>query len=64
MTVLELINKLQKVEDKNLNVVVRGMDPTDFYYHNDVEDCGVEEVYLCEDDENETKVFVIDGGVF
>ena len=40
------------------------MDPTDFYYHNEIEDCGVEEVCLDEDDENETKVFVIDGGVF
>ena len=64
MTVQELINKLEKVKNKNLNVVVRGMDPTDYFYHNDIEDCGVEKVYLCEDDEDETKVFVIDGGMF
>lgn len=64
MTVQELINKLQEVKDKNLNVVIRGMDPTDYYYHNDVEGCSVEEVYLSDEDEEETEVFVIDGGCF
>jgi hypothetical protein len=64
MTVQELINKLQEVKDKNLNVVVRGTDPTDYQYNNDVEGCSVEEVYLSDEDEEETTVFVIDGGVF
>jgi hypothetical protein len=64
MTVQELINKLQKVKNKDLEVVVRGTDPTDYEYNNEVESCGVEKVYLDEEDEKETKVFVIDGGVF
>jgi hypothetical protein len=64
MTVQELINKLQKVKNKNLEIVVRGTDPTDYEYNNEVESCGVKKVYLDEEDEKETKVFVIDGGVF
>jgi hypothetical protein len=64
MTVQQLINRLEKVKDKNLNIVVHGVDSTDYEYHNDVEGCGVEKVYLDEDDESKTKVFVIYGGMF
>ena len=45
MTVQELINELQKVENKNLKVVVRGSDPTDFTYYNDVESVERDKVY-------------------
>jgi hypothetical protein len=64
MTVKELIKKLEKVKDKDMDVVVQGIDPTDYIYYNDVDNVGVEKVYLSEDDDEETKVFIIDGGMF
>jgi hypothetical protein len=64
MTVKELIKKLEKVKDKDLEVIVQGIDPTDYIYYNDVDSVGVEKVYLSEDDDEETKVFIIDGGMF
>jgi adenine/guanine phosphoribosyltransferase-like PRPP-binding protein len=64
MTVKELIKKLEKVKDKDLEVIVQGTDPTDYIYYNDVEYTGTNKVYLHEDDTKKTKVFVIDGGMF
>lgn len=64
MTVQQMINRLQRVKDKNLEIVVRGIDPTSWEYHNEVERCGVEKVCLGEGYEKKTKVFVIDGGMF
>jgi hypothetical protein len=64
MTVKELIKKLEKVKDKDMDVIVQGIDPTDYIYYNDVDGVGVEKVYLSEDDDEETKVFIIDGGMF
>jgi hypothetical protein len=64
MTVKELIKKLEKVKDKDMDVIVQGIDPTDYIYYNDVDSVGVEKVYLSEDDDEETKVFIIDGGMF
>jgi len=63
MTVQELINKLNKVKNKELEVVIRGTDPTDWTYNNEIESCEVEKVYF-EDEEEERKCFVIDGGMF
>ena len=63
MTVQELINKLQEVENKNLKVVIRGTDPTDYTYYNDVEGCDCEKVYNEEEDTYRYR-FVIDGGMF
>ena len=63
MTVQELINKLQEVENKNLKVVIKGSDPTDFIYHNDVEGCDREKVYYEEEDMYRYR-FVIYGGMF
>jgi len=37
MTVQELIDQLNQVKNKNLKVVVRGTDPTDWVYHNNLE---------------------------
>jgi hypothetical protein len=37
MTVQELIDELQKVENKNLRVLVQTIDPMDWMYNNDVE---------------------------
>jgi hypothetical protein len=63
MTVQELINRLNKVKDKSVEVIIRGTDPTDWTYNNEIDSCGVEKVYF-EDDEEERKCFVIDGGCF
>ena len=62
MTVKELIEVLEKVENKNLEVIIQTTDPTDWVYRNDVEYTGVEEVLLSDFDEEETEVFIIDGG--
>ena len=62
MTVKELIEVLEKVENKDLEVIIQTTDPTDWVYRNDVEYTGVEEVLLCDFDEEETEVFIIDGG--
>ena len=63
MTVQELIDELQKVENKNLKVVIRGTDPTDWIYNNDVEDCGKSKVYYESSDTYRWR-FVINGGCF
>jgi len=62
MTVQDLINELNKVENKNLKVVVQGCDPTDYTYYNDVEGVGVENVF--DDEIGYRRRFVIDGGMF
>jgi hypothetical protein len=64
MTVQELINDLLTVKDKSIKVIIQGVDPTDYVYYNEIEDCGCDEVLLSEDDDEETKVFIIDGGMF
>ena len=63
MTVQELINELQKVENKNLKVVVRGSDPTDFTYYNDIESVERDKVYYEEVDMYRYR-FIIDAGMF
>jgi hypothetical protein len=63
MTVQELINELQKVENKNLKVVVRGSDPTDYTYYNDVESAERDKVYYEEEDMYRYR-FIIDAGMF
>lgn len=63
MTVQELINELEKVENKNLKIVIRGTDPTDYQYNNDIEGLGVENVYY-EWLDGYRRRFVIDGGCF
>ena len=62
MTVKELIEILEKIENKDLEVIIQTTDPTDWVYRNDVEYTGVEEVLLSDFDEEETEVFIIDGG--
>jgi hypothetical protein len=64
MTVKELIEKLEKVENKNLKVVVKGVDPTDWVYINMVnkEDVNVENVY--DEEIGYRRRLVIDGGLF
>ena len=63
MTVQELIDELQKVQNKNLKVVIRGTDPTDWTYNNDIED--LEEANVFYDELNGyRRRFVIDAGCF
>ena len=64
MTVKQLIKQLEKVKNKELEIVIQGTDPTDYVYYNEIEMLGVEKVYLSEDDTKKTKVFIIDGGDF
>jgi hypothetical protein len=64
MTVKELIEKLEKVENKNLKVVVTGIDPTDYVYVNRIEktDINVENVY--DEEIGYRRRLVISGGMF
>jgi len=62
MTVQELIDKLSQVKNKDLEVVVQVTDPTDWEYNNSIEFTEVQSVLLVEDDDDETEVFVINGG--
>ena len=74
MTVQELIDELNKVENKEIEVIVRGTDPTDWTYNNSIDGCEVEKVwfededYDDEDDDDDDEIgrecFVIDGGCF
>jgi hypothetical protein len=65
MTVKELIEELQKVENKNLKVVIQGVDPTDYVYFNGIENI---EVKNCGFDLGDEFIFrrrlVLDGGMF
>jgi len=65
MTVQELIDQLNQVKNKNLKVVVRGTDPTDWVYHNDLEGISEENVFY-DDIKNcyFRRRLVIDGGMF
>jgi len=53
---------LSQVKNKSLEVVVQVTDPTDWEYNNSVEFTEVQSVLLVEDDDDETEVFVINGG--
>ena len=67
MTVKELIEVLEKVENKNLKVVVTGIDPTDYVYVNRIEktDINVENVGIdTGDDFIYRRRLVISGGMF
>ena len=43
MTVKELIAKLQQVENQDVNVVIKGTDPTDWTYYNEIESISFEQ---------------------
>jgi hypothetical protein len=62
MTVQELINELEKVKNKNLKVVIQGVDPTDWVYNNEIEGIGEKNVY--DEEIGYRRRFVIDGGMF
>jgi hypothetical protein len=77
MTVQELIDELNKVENKEIEIIVRGIDHTDWVYDNSVEYCGVDKIYFEDEedfwesrdkdedeDEGVRTCFVINGGNF
>jgi len=77
MTIKELIEQLQQVENQDIEVVIRGTGPDDWVYMNEIEytkqtQCIMIEgeglIEVDEDDVDEdddiTEVFVIDGGMF
>ena len=65
MTVKELIEELQKVENQNLRIRIHGTSPDGWTYYNLVEFTSEEVVF---EDDNELgqyrKRFVISGGMF
>jgi len=65
MTVQELINELQQVKNKNLQIVVRGTDPTDWIYNNKLEGVSEKNVFYEDiDDCYYRRRLVLDGGSF
>lgn len=65
MTVQELIDQLNQVKNKNLKIVVRGTDPTDWTYNNDLEGISEENVFYGDiDDFYYRRRLVLDGGMF
>ena len=75
MTVKELIEEIQQVENQDIEIIIRGTGPDDWVYLNDIEyteqtQCvmiegeGLIEVDEDEDDDEIIKVFIIDGGMF
>ena len=77
MTVKELIEQLQQVENQDIEVVIKGTGPDEWIYMNEIEDIKqtytmmVEDEGLIEIDEDDvdedddvTQVLVIDGGMF
>jgi hypothetical protein len=79
MTVKELIEQLQQVENQDVNVVIKGTDPTGWEYYNDIESASFEQhtvedeegIIILEDsdvedyDKDEIKpLFIIDAGLF
>lgn len=77
MTVKELIDELNKINNQDMDVVIKGTGPDEWVYMNDVEGyyetlvMNVDGEGLCEvdkddvdEDDNVFNVFVIDGGMF
>jgi hypothetical protein len=69
MTVRELIEELEKVENKNLHIRIHGDGPDGWTYYNDLEYCDKEAVYeeynfKGEEVHQFRTRFVISGGMF
>ena len=69
MTVKELIEELQKVENKELSIRIHGTGPDGWDYYNDLEYCNVGNVFEEYNFEGKEvnqyrKRFVINGGMF
>ena len=78
MTVKELIEQLQQVENQDIEVVIKGTGPDEWIYMNEIEDIKQTNCVMIEgeglvevDDDDEidedddiTQMLVIDGGMF
>lgn len=77
MTIKELIEQLQQVENQDIEVIIKGTGPDEWVYMNEIDDLkqinciaiegeGLVEVEDDEIDEDDDviQVFVIDGGMF
>ena len=77
MTVKELIEQLQQVENQDIEVVIKGTGPDEWIYMNELEDIKLTYTMMVEDeglieideddadeDDDITQVLVIDGGMF
>ena len=77
MTIKELIEQLQQVENQDIEVIIKGTGPDEWVYMNEIEDLkqinclaiegeGLVEVEDDEIDEDDDviQVFVINGGMF
>ena len=77
MTVKELIEQLQQIENQDIEIVIKGTGPDEWIYMNEIEDIKqtytmmIEDEGLVEVDEDDvdeddtvTQVLVIDGGMF
>ena len=78
MTVKELIEQLQQIENQDIEIVIKGTGPDEWIYMNEIEDIKQTNCVMIEgeglvevDDDDEideddtvTQVLVIDGGMF
>lgn len=77
MTVKELIEQLQQVENQDIEVFIKGTGPDEWIYLNELEDIKLTYTMMVEDeglmevdeddfdeDDDVTQVLVIDGGMF
>jgi predicted nicotinamide N-methyase len=65
MTVQQLIDTLEQVQNKGLQVVISGTDHTDFLYHNTITEEDIVERNVFEEDRDQyRRRLVINGGQF
>jgi len=65
MTVQQLIDTLEQVQNKNLQVVIRGTDHTDYNSYNSITEEDIVERNVFEEHRDEyRRRLVIDGGLF
>jgi len=65
MTVQQLIDTLEQVQNKSLQVVISGTDHTDFLYHNTITEEDIVERNVFEEDRDQyRRRLVINGGQF
>jgi hypothetical protein len=65
MTVQQLIDKLEQVQNKGLQVIIRGTDFCDWDYYNPIDENSIEEKNVYEEDRKQfRRRLVIDGGEF
>jgi predicted nicotinamide N-methyase len=65
MTVQQLIDTLEQVQNKGLQVVIRGTDHTDYNSYNSITEEDIDERNVYEEDKDQyRRRLVINGGLF